>query len=245
MLIMNPSDMVRISANYPFERDIVLVAGFPGSGLVGSIAVNYLVEKFEFTLLGYLTSPNLPINAAAINGLAHMPVRIYEKGNLVALVSDVPIPDEAAYEISVAVIDWLLKRARLSEIVVLGGVVTGGTGERVFGAATTEEALEHLKVIAEILPNLNITGVIGGILSEAMFRNIPAYGLLIETNFDVDPRASAAGLTALSNLYHFNIDVTELIQQADTVEPMLLRLAEDVKNSQIKPISYEDDVMYG
>ena len=49
---MSSSDIVRIAANAPSARDIVLVAGFPGSGLVGSIAVNYVTDKFGFTYLG-------------------------------------------------------------------------------------------------------------------------------------------------------------------------------------------------
>ncbi len=242
---MSSSDIVRIAANTPSSRDIILVAGFPGSGLVGSIAINYLVEKFGFTLLGCISTPLLPINSAAVNGLARSSVRLYEKGNMVVLVSDVPIPDEAAYDIPLFVFDWLSERSRVNEVVVLGGVVTGGTGERVFGAATTPDYLARVQSVAEILPALNITGIIGGILNEARIRNIPASGLLIETNFDVDPRAAAAGLTALATLYNFSIDTQELIQQADTVEPMLLQLAEDVKNTDMRPITYEEEMMYG
>lgn len=242
---MSSSDIVRIAANTPSSRDIVLVAGFPGSGLVGSIAVNYITEKFGFTYLGCISSPLLPVNSAAVSGLARSSMRLYEKGNLVALVSDVPVLDEAAYDVAYAVLDWLCERCRITEIVVIGGLVTGGTGERVFGAATTPDILEKLRSVAEILPALNITGITGGILNEAGFRNIPAYGLLIETNFDVDPRASAAGLEALGTLYGLSIDTEELITQADTVEPMLLQLAEDVKNSDMVPITYEGDIMFG
>ncbi|HJJ41142.1 MAG TPA: PAC2 family protein, partial [Methanocorpusculum sp.] len=57
---MSSSDIVRIAANAPSARDIVLVAGFPGSGLVGSIAVNYLTDTFGFTYLGCVSSPLLP-----------------------------------------------------------------------------------------------------------------------------------------------------------------------------------------
>ena len=242
---MSSSDIVRIAANAPLARDIVLVAGFPGSGLVGSIAVNYLTEKFGFTYLGCITSPLLPVTSAAVNGLARPSMRFYGKGNLVALVSDVLVTDEAAYDISCGVIDWLQERVSITEIAVIGGLVTGGTGERVFGAATTPDVLEKIGTVAEILPALNITGITGGLLNEAAFRNIPAYGLLIETNFDVDPRASAAGLSALASLYSFTIDTEELIKQADTVEPMLQQLAEEVKNSDMTPITYEGDIMFG
>ncbi|MDO5845823.1 MAG: PAC2 family protein [Methanocorpusculum sp.] len=242
---MNITDTVRISADNPHEKEIILIAGFPGSGLVGSIAVTYLIEKYGFTKIGSVISPLLPMASTAVMGLAQTPVRIYEKGNMIAVASDVPIPDEASYVIPAALIEWLSLRTRIREILVLGGVITGGTGERVFGVATTPEGVEKLARITETLPALNITGSISGFLSEACMRNIPALGLLVETNFDVDPRASAAGLTAAANLYNILLDTQPLIDQADTVEPMLRQLAEDVKNSETKPISYDGDIMYG
>ena len=43
-LIMSSSEIVRVASYAPSAREVILVAGFPGSGLVGSIAVNYLTE---------------------------------------------------------------------------------------------------------------------------------------------------------------------------------------------------------
>ncbi|HJJ63099.1 MAG TPA: hypothetical protein O0X21_06330 [Methanocorpusculum sp.] len=41
---MSSSEIVRVASYAPSAREVILVAGFPGSGLVGSIAVNYLTE---------------------------------------------------------------------------------------------------------------------------------------------------------------------------------------------------------
>jgi uncharacterized protein len=76
-------------------------------------------------------------------------------------------------------------------------------------------------------------------------RKIPATGFLVETNFDVDPRASAAGLSVISSIYSLGLDVDPLIAQADSIEPMLQKLAEDVKKSDVPPTSFDGDIMYG
>jgi uncharacterized protein len=76
-------------------------------------------------------------------------------------------------------------------------------------------------------------------------RHIPATGFLVETNYDVDSRASAAGLEVIKSLYGFEIDTSPLIAQADTIEPMLRKLADDVKKSNVQPTSFGPDMMYG
>lgn len=49
--------LVRVAAEIPSSKETVLIAGFLGSGLVGSIAVQYLVESLSFTHIGDIVSP--------------------------------------------------------------------------------------------------------------------------------------------------------------------------------------------
>ena len=239
------NQMVRISAEIPSSKETILIAGFPGSGLVGSIAVQYLVESLPFTHIGDIVSPLLPAVSLATDGLAQAPLRLYENGNFLVVLSDVPISDEGSCLIPFKVLEWLCARTTVTEIILIGGVVTGGDGERVFGVATTEAGVEKIKSSCLILPALNVTGITGGFLTEACMRKIPATGFLVETNFDVDPRASAAGLSVISSLYGFSLDTDQLIAQADSIESMLQKLATDVKNCDVPPISFDDDIMYG
>lgn len=237
--------LVRVSAEIPSSKETILIAGFPGSGLVGSIAVQYLVEALSFTHIGNIASPLLPAVSLATAGLAQAPLRLYEKGRLLVVLSDVPVSDEGSCTIPSRILEWLCARTVVTEIILIGGVVTGGDGERVFGVATTTEGIEKIKSSCQILPALNITGITGGFLTEACLRKIPATGFLVETNFDVDPRASAAGLSVISSIYGLALDTEPLIAQADSIEPMLQKLAEDVKKSDVPPTAFDEDIMYG
>ena len=238
--------IVRISSEIPSSKESILIAGFPGSGLVGSIAIQYLVDTLAFTHIGDVVSPLLPSASLAGEGLAQAPLRLYEKGNILIVLSDVPIPDGGSYIIPAKLLEWLCARTTITEIVVIGGVITGGTGERVFGAATTKEGIEKIKDSCLILPALNITGITGGFLTEACMWKIPATGFLVETNYDVDSRAAAAGLNVISSLYNFEIDTMPLITQANSIEPMLQKLADDVKNSNVQPATpFGQDMMFG
>lgn len=53
---MDITDAVRVESTAPAAKEITLLTGFPGSGLVGSIALQYLVENAGFTHLGNITS---------------------------------------------------------------------------------------------------------------------------------------------------------------------------------------------
>ncbi|MDU9376423.1 hypothetical protein McpSp1_10380 [Methanocorpusculaceae archaeon Sp1] len=245
---MDVTEAVRVESPAPTAKEIVLLTGFPGSGLVGSIALQYLVETAGFTHFGNVTSRFLPQISLATNGIAQAPVRLYEKDNFVAVLADVPVPPQISYEFAAALIAWFSKKTTITDLVVVGGVVSGGEGERVFGVATTPDALEKIKDTAIVLPALSITGVSGSLIIEAQLRGIPATGFLVETNFNVDPRAAIEALKALNSRYGFDVDTAPLMEQADQVEAMMHQLANDVQEqeqSEEKPISAGEQMMYG
>jgi uncharacterized protein len=245
---MDITDAVRVESSAPTEKEITLLTGFPGSGLIGSIALQYLVENAGFTHLGNITSRFLPQISLATNGLAQAPIRLYEKDNIVAILADVPIPPQISYEVSVGLIEWFSRKTAINDLVVIGGVTTGSEGERVFGVATTPEGLEKIKEQVIILPALSVTGISGSMIIEAQLRGIPATGFLVETNFNVDPRAAVEALKILNTRYGFDLDTQPLMEQADQVEAMMHQLAADVQeqeNAEQKPFSAAEQMMYG
>ena len=125
--------------------------GFPGSGLVGSIALQYMVDQLEFPLIGTMTSKYFPPFAMMAKGLVNVPVRIYEKPPLVAIVADIPVHPMICYEVANGIMDWL-DPYHPKEVVALAGVVTNEPEKRVFGVATTEEILERIKDLTAVSP---------------------------------------------------------------------------------------------
>jgi uncharacterized protein len=245
---MNITDAVRVESLSPSAKEITLLTGFPGSGLVGSIVLQYLVENAGFTHLGNITSRFLPQISLATNGLAQAPMRLYEKNNIVVILADVPIPPQISYEVSVGLIEWFSDKAEINDLIVIGGVATGSEGERVFGVATTPDGLERIKEQTIILPALSITGISGSMIIEAKLRGIPATGFLVETNFNVDPRAAIEALKILNSRYGFDVDTQPLMKQADQVENMMHQLANDVQeqeNTEQKSLSAAEQMMYG
>jgi uncharacterized protein len=62
----------------PSVKDPILIEGFPGIGLVGNIASQYIVHELDMTYLGAMNSKFFPPLAVLLGGVVNMPVRIYE-----------------------------------------------------------------------------------------------------------------------------------------------------------------------
>ncbi|MDD4127574.1 MAG: PAC2 family protein, partial [Methanomicrobium sp.] len=83
-------DDVRVVSESPKGEELIALIGFPGSGLVGSISTQYLVDNAEFEYIGSITSKFFPPIAMMVDGVINAPIRIYNKGSYVAFVSDIP-----------------------------------------------------------------------------------------------------------------------------------------------------------
>jgi uncharacterized protein len=126
--------------------------------------------------------------------------------------------------------DWLAK-ARPREVLTIAGIITNEPEKRVFGVATTPEALPRIEEHTLLLPIGSISGIASSILTECRVRGIPAFGLLGETVNAPDPRASAATIEVLNKLYDLGLDTQPLIEQAVEIEQSMVKLAEEVQQS--------------
>jgi len=225
-------------------EDLTLFVGFPGSGLVGSIALAHIVDVLEFTHIGNITSKYFPAMAMMVNGVINAPVRIYRKDSYVILISDVPIHPMICYEISNGILDWI-EPFSIKEVVIIAGIVTNELEKRVFGVAADSKSLEKINDHTEILPMGSITGIAGSMLVECKVNEIPSFGLLGETVNNPDPRAAASVIKILNQIYGFDLDVEPLIEQATEIEAALQQMAEQVEQAEQAPVKKEQLPMYG
>jgi uncharacterized protein len=218
----------------PLPENGAVLMGFPGSGLVGTIALQYMVDQLGFEQIGSMNSRYFPPLAMMNKGLINDPVRVYAKNigdyAIAAIVADIPIAPPICYEISNAIMEWL-EPFKPKEVLTIAGIVTNEPGKRVFSVATTPEALQRIQDHTLILPIGSISGIASSILTECKSRSIPAIGLLGETINAPDPRASAATIEVLNKMYNLALDIQPLIEQAVEIEQTMGKLAEEVQQS--------------
>ncbi len=226
-------DIKVISRNLAGAEKTVLI-GFPGSGLVGSIALQYLVEQMDFEQIGAITSKYFPPVALMTRGVINAPVRLYEKDSIAAIISDVPIHPMICYEVANGIMDWLTPFG-IKEIATIAGIITNEPEKRVFGVATTREVLQRIEEQTIILPMGSISGIAASLLTECKTRGIPGIGLLGETVNTPDPRSSAATIEVLNRIYDLNLDVKPLLEQAVEIEAAMAQIAEQVQKTETTP----------
>jgi uncharacterized protein len=240
----DPSSDIRIFSKPLSHEGSSVLMGFPGSGLVGSIALQYMVDQLEFTQIGSMNSKYFPPLAMMNRGVINIPVRVFEKENLAAIVADIPIHPSICYEVANGIMEWLMP-FNIREVVTIAGIITNETEKRVFGVATSEEALPRIQESTIILPIGSISGIASSFLIECRIRNIDAFGLLGETINAPDPRASAAIIGVLNKMYGLELDIQPLLEQADEIESTMHKLAEQVQTAEALPKKEQQLPMYG
>ncbi|HIH33331.1 MAG TPA: proteasome assembly chaperone family protein [Candidatus Diapherotrites archaeon] len=213
-----------------------LVEGFPGMGLVGTIAAKYLVEKLEVKEIGHIHSESFVPIIRIHNGMPVRPSRIFvsEKNKLVILISEQIIPKQHTQAVSEAVVDWIRDR-KIKRIISLSGIGIEGTGKelKLYGIASNEASKKLLKEnsIQPIQEGIT-TGVIALILLDLKDdESVEAISLLASIKSGADYTAAAELLKKLNLMLGLEINVEPLVKEARETEKALVKQLEKLKQT--------------
>jgi len=105
----------------------ILIAGFPGPGLVGSISTSYIIDKLKMYQIAFVESHYISPGVIFIDGKLRHPFRLYanEQGNVCVLVCEAPIMMDGTHFVLEAVMDWAIKNS-IEEVMVLDGIPVQG-----------------------------------------------------------------------------------------------------------------------
>ncbi len=206
-------------------KGYTLVDGFPGYGLVGTIAANYLVDKLKMDFIGYIESKHFPPVSAIHDGKPMPPLRIYksDKHKLVVFISEFMFPKQLVYTMADTMYEWCEKN-KIKRIVSMGGISIRGKQDEVFGLSSDAKELRVLGDSGVIPIKEGATTGINALLliKSSMHGKIPVVSLLAESKPDfVDPLGAALVLTALSDYLNVIVDTKELIKEASIIEDKL------------------------
>ncbi len=212
----------------------LLVCCFPSAGVVGTIAANTLIEKFEMEEVAHVRSKFMPSAAVFLDGRLRHPFRIYghKEKNLLVVTAELPVADEGLYPVSSALLDWGAT-VGVKETVILDGIpVQGLPSDRKVLFAAEEAKVAELEEdeTMEILTKGIITGIAGSILSETLCRDMVGFALLTPAIAMVpDPAGAVQLLEALNRLYKVGIDTSELKESAEEIRKKMEDMAQQVE----------------
>ena len=233
----------------------VLIEGLPGLGLVGKIALRYMIKKLGAKRIAYLYSPHFPyfvlVNKKGNVRLLRGAFYYYKNPNgltdLILFTGDSQSQTiQGQYEIADRILDFS-EKYNVKTIATIGGFrMEPKEKPRVFVAATSPEILSKVVQAGATLSTSGspIVGTAGLILGLAKFKKINALCLLGETRgYLPDPLAAKSVLEVLKSTFSFDLDLTGLNEEISRAETMVNRLQqiEEKRAMQAEQTRKEED----
>jgi uncharacterized protein len=210
----------------------IIIEGFPGFGLVGTIATEFLIDHLKTKLIGKIFLDDMPAMVAIHEGIVVEPIGIYynERYNIIlvhginsVVGSEWKITDEIAK---------MAKDLKAREIISLEGVAGSIEGEpesdetKTFCYSSKDANKERLKKAncAELKEGI-IMGVTGAILLKV--DKIPKTCIFAETHSNLpDSKAAAKVIEVLDKYIGLKVNYEPLLKQAEKFEQKLKGLME-------------------
>ncbi|MFW5991483.1 MAG: proteasome assembly chaperone family protein [Candidatus Nanoarchaeia archaeon] len=211
----------------------IIIQGFPGFGLVGTITTEYLIRHCNCELIGYKWFEDLPAAIAIHQGRLIYPIEIHYNSeyNLVIIHSI-----SAGQGIEWKVADFLQQlgdELDATEFLCLEGVGTMEEKEEpsVYYYSTHKEREDYLG--DKGLARLN-EGVMMGVTSALMMRTKRQLsGLFVESHAEYpDSKGAAELIKSLDKVLNLKIDPEPLLESAKKFEDNFNKIIEQSKTAQ-------------
>ncbi len=226
-----------------------IIMGFPGTGLVGSVAASQVVDALQMSFGGYLSSSDFaPL--AAIHDYKPLPAaRIHysEKHNMVVIISEMTIPVGSSLDVAEKIYGFA-KSIDASSIISLGGISLQDEKKGVYVVSSDSNLVKDIvaKRIAKPIKEGATTGVTGILLTKGTLDHFPITTILAESSEEyLDPRAASNVIKVLSQMINIPLSTTRLDKEASEMADNLRDSVAKSKGMKKKPTANEGGSMYG
>ncbi len=233
----------------------ILIEGLPGLGLVGKIAIRYLVKQLKAQKFAFLYSPHFPYfvlvnkkgSVRLLRGAFYFWKSPAGGNDLIFFTGDSQSQTiEGQYEIADKMLEFA-KNHNVSTIVTIGGYRMEAAGKpKVIVAGTSQQVLDQALAAGAVVSETGspIVGTAGLILGLARFKQIEALCMLGETRgYLPDPLAARSVIEVIKNMFHLNIDLAALDEEVTKADKMVVRLQkiEETRALQAEETRREED----
>jgi len=222
----------------PKLRNPTLICGFPGSGYVGKLAIDHMVEELKATPFANMFSSSFPpqvlIQSDGTTDLMKN-VLYYFRGqttDLILLSGDAqPVTPESEYEMAEEIAK-ICSQLGVKTIYTLAAYITGTFSKtpKVYGTSTTQKIVnEFEKFGVSIMSSGSITGMNGLIIGVGKRKGITGICLLGETSgYVVDAKASKVVLEILVKMLDLKLDLEGISKKAQDTEQLVKTIEEQM-----------------
>ncbi len=222
----------------------VIVEGFPGFGLVGTIACEFLVDNLNTELIGKVLLEDEPAMVAIHKGKIIEPLSIsYNKKYNLMIIHSISVTPGSEWKISDIIIS-IAKELNAKEIVSLESV----NSPNIMGKPKTfyysnDKAREKIFKSFKLDPLKE--GIIMGVSSAMLLKvdKIPMSCIFAETHTTLPDSKAAAEIIKILDMYlNLKVDYKPLLETAkqfeDKLKGILQQTKQTIENREKKALSY-------
>jgi uncharacterized protein len=240
----------------------ILIAGFPGPGLVGSISTSYIINRLHMEQIACVESEFIVPGVIYAEGKLRHPFRLYsnEEGNVCVLVCEAPIMIQGMHSVLDTVTKWALNN-KVKQVMVLDGIAAEGIpnlkrtpiimssdGEVADAASLIQDIEEPKDKEAQagydsernIYPTTAyIGGLAGGLLSSCLSNGLASKALFISSTRGIpDPEGAAILLESIDQITDnksLEIDTQHLRKQGVALRARMEKIIQSLRGQQQQP----------
>jgi len=214
-------------------KNPIIIEGFPGFGLIGTIATEFLTEHLSTEAIGKLWFEEMPAMVAMHKGKLVEPIGIfYDSKYNIIIIHAIMATSGIEWKVADAIID-IAKQTDAKEIISLEGVGSPAMKEepRSFFYSSDEGKRKKLKELG--LTQLD-EGIIMGVTSSLLLKShFTTTALFAETHSELpDSKAAAKVIEALDKYLGLKVDYKPLLETAVKFEDKIKTLMEQGQSAQ-------------
>lgn len=223
-------------------KDVTIVQGYPGFGLVGTIATEYLLERLDVEPVGRILIEEQPALIAIHEGKVVEPIGLFysEKHNLL-IVHAINATTGMEWKIASFILE-LADKVTAKEIISIEGVGSPDTSPEVEEQSYRVFSFTNSKEQAKVFKKLEIDplkeGIIMGVTSALLLEGGEEYIVTCifgETRTHLpDSKAAANVIKALGKYLKLKIDIEPLLESAERFEEKLKSVIEHSRAATVK-----------
>lgn len=246
----------------------ILIAGFPGAGLVGSISTSYMINKLKMSQIACVDSEFIVPGVIYAQGKLRHPFRLYssQEGDVCVLVCEAPIMIHGMHSVLDTVMKWAIDK-NVIEVIVMDGIPAEGLpdakrtpiilssdGKKADAASLIDDMADGMDKKTNqdddddgsgiYLTTAFIGGMAGGILSSCLSNGIASKALLIPAPRGIpDPEGAALLIEQLSKITNnekLKIDTQQLRKQGVNLKSRMEKIMQSFAEQQQGLGQYED-----
>tara|TARA_Y100000310_G_C20627768_1_gene786913 strand:- start:24 stop:725 length:702 start_codon:yes stop_codon:yes gene_type:complete len=209
----------------------IIIEGFPGIGLIGTITTEYLIKHLDAKPIGHIWSKDLSPVAAVHDSKVIQPLEVFysKKKNVIILHAMTDVKG-LEWEIADALRD-LYKMLKAKEIISIEGIVGESEKNNAYFYTNIPGSSKKLSTKAKQMKEGIIMGVTGALMLSD--KTMKTTGVFVETHSKLpDSRGSSVIIGVLSHYLDLKIDAKPLLKAASEFESKLKGYVDKMQTAQ-------------